>query len=225
MRDRGRMAYAFADRAEAGRRLAPLVVDALESTQQGGALEAIVLGLPRGGVPVAAEIARATGLALDILTVRKLGVPWQPELAVGAIGEGGVRVVDSRVKQGAGVSDTELAEVERMERRELDRRSRRYRRGRRPPDLANRVAVVVDDGAATGSTAEAAARVASAMGAERVVVALPVASPGAVERLQEMGAQVVAILVPDDLSAVGQYYEDFSPTPDREVVRLLTSRG
>lgn len=205
----------FADRPEAGRRLAAAVSDLASG-------DSMVLGLPRGGVPVAYEVAKALKLKLDILVVRKLGVPWQPELAMGAIGEGDVVVIDQHVLDVAGVDDRALADVRRREGTELSRRSLRYRGGRRPPDLVDRTAIIVDDGLATGSTAHAACLVARALGARKVIVAVPVASPAAVERLSPVCDGVVALISPEDLSAIGQYYADFSPTSDAEVLELLT---
>lgn len=205
----------FADRSEAGRRLAAAVSDLASG-------DSMVLGLPRGGVPVAYEVAKALNLKLDILVVRKLGVPWQSELAMGAIGEGDVVVIDQHVLDVAGVDDRALADVRRREGTELSRRSLRYRGGRRPPDLVDRTAIIVDDGLATGSTAHAACLVARALGARKVIVAVPVASPAAVERLSPVCDGVVALISPEDLSAIGQYYADFSPTSDGEVLELLT---
>lgn len=158
----------FVDRAEAGRRLGRCLGHLRGETP-------VVLGLPRGGVPVAFEVAAALGAPLDALLVRKLGVPHQPELAMGAIGEDGVRVVDDDVVAASRVSAHDIADVEARERRELERRALRYRGDRPPLALTGRTAIVVDDGIATGSTARAACRVARAHGAERVVLAVPVA--------------------------------------------------
>ena len=170
----------FVDRRDAGRRLAERLMSLRGE-------DAVVLGLPRGGVPVAFEVARALGAPLDVILVRKLGVPFQPELAMGAIGEGGARVVNDEVLRRAGVTPSELAEVEHREQAELDRRARRYRGGRPPVGLTGRTAVVVDDGIATGSTARAACLVARAQGAARVVLAVPVAPASTVEELSPRG--------------------------------------
>lgn len=203
----------FADRVEAGRALARL----LEPLR---GQDVVVLGLPRGGVPVAYEVAQTLGAPLDVIVVRKLGVPFQPELAMGAIGEGGARVLDPTVLATVGVSDDDLAEVERQERIELDSRVARLRSGRTRLSLAGRVAVVVDDGMATGSTMRVACRVARALGATRVVVAVPVAPVEAVRDLP--GAdEVVCVATPHTFRAVGSHYRDFSPTTDEEVVVLL----
>jgi len=203
----------FVDRREAGRRLAERL----------GSLrgeDVAVLGLPRGGVPVAFEVARALGAPLDVILVRKLGVPFQPELAMGAIGEGGVRVVNSEVVRSAGVTPSEIAEVEQREQAELDRRARRYRGGRPRIVLSGRTAVVVDDGIATGSTARAACQVARAQGAARVVLAVPVAPTSTVEELRRE-AEVVCVEIHDYFWAIGQFYRDFTQTSDGEVARLL----
>jgi len=160
----------FVDRADAGRRLAA-------SLQHLRGEPVVVLGLPGGGVPVAFEVAKALGAPLDVIVVRKLGVPFQPELGMGALGEDGVRLVDCDVVRQAGVSERDLDVVEARERAELERRARRFRAGRPHLALAGCTAVVVDDGIATGSTARAACRVARAHGASRVVLAVPVAPP------------------------------------------------
>jgi len=207
---------AFRDRAEAGRRLAELL-----GGRRLGVGEVVVLGLPRGGVPVAYEVARALGLPLDVMVVRKLGVPFQPELAMGAIGEGDVRFVNDEVVREAGVSKDELAAVERRERAELERRARRYRHDRPPMALEGRTAVVVDDGIATGSTVRAACRVARARGATRVVVAAPVASPSSIAELADAADEVVCLEAPRWFYAVGAWYRDFSEVSDDEVVTLL----
>ncbi len=181
----------------------------------------VVVGLPRGGVPVAFEVARSLGAPLDVIVVRKLGVPFQPELGMGAIGEGGARVVDKEVQVAAGVSVEELAAVEAKERAELDRRVRRFRGMRPPVPLAGRTVVVVDDGIATGSTARAACQVARARGAARVVLAVPVASAESVATLSHDANEVVCIAMPTRFLGIGQFYEDFTQTSDGEVVALL----
>jgi len=207
---------AFRDRADAGRRLAELLAG-----RRLGDGDVVVLGLPRGGVPVAFEVARALGAPLDVMVVRKLGVPFQPELAMGAIGEGGVRIVNDDVLRMAGVGEAELAAVERRERAELERRASRYRRDRLPVALEGRTAVVVDDGIATGSTARAACLVARAHGAARVVLAVPVASPASITELADVADEVLCLEAPEWFYAVGEWYRDFSQTSDDEVVALL----
>ena len=181
----------------------------------------MVLGLPRGGVPVALEVARALGAPLDVIVVRKLGVPFQPELGMGAIGEDGVRVINPEVVRLAGVSEKELAAVEVRERAELDRRAARYRGGRPRQPLDGRAVVVVDDGIATGSTAWAACQVARAQGAAQVVLAVPVAPPGWQDQAKGDADELVCVQTPEPFSAIGQFYADFSPTTDDEVVACL----
>ena len=204
----------FVNRVDAGRHLAV----ALEHLR-GEPL--VVLGLPRGGVPVAFEVARALGAPLDVIVVRKLGVPFQPELGMGAIGEGGVRIVNAEVLRMTGTSAATVAEVEARERVELERRARAYRGDRPPLPLDGRTVVVVDDGIATGSTARAACQVARARGAGRVVLAVPVAPPGWATRIGVDADECVALATPAAFFAIGEFYADFSQTSDAEVVDCL----
>lgn len=204
----------FQDRAEAGRRLATLL-------EHLAGPNTVVLGLPRGGVPVAAEVAAALDARLDVIVVRKLGVPWQPELAMGAIGGSDVRVLNQELVDALDIDERQIDSVERDERRELDRRRRAFRGDVEYPDLSGAVAVIVDDGIATGSTALAACAVARAQGAARVVVAAPVAAPPAVEALRTQADEVVCLGTPDDFGAIGVFYDDFTQTSDAEVRRLL----
>jgi putative phosphoribosyl transferase len=204
----------FADRVDAGRRLAERL-----GYLRGEAV--VVLGLPRGGVPVAYEIAKALDAPLDVIVVRKLGVPFQPELGMGAIGEDGVRVVDDDVMHMAGVSDREIEEVEVRERAELKRRARRFRGDRARANLGGKTVVIVDDGIATGSTAKAACQVARAQGAARVVLAVPVAPPGWQARIGHAANEFICLETPDHFFAIGQFYADFSQTSDDEVVDCL----
>ncbi len=204
----------FADRSDAGRRLA-------QKLEWLRGEDAVVLGLPRGGVPVAAEVADSLGLPLDVILVRKLGLPYQPELAMGAIGEGGVVVLNDRVIGDSHVSSSEIDAVEAHEELELERRSRLLRQGRTPVPVQGRIAVVVDDGMATGATARAACRVARARGARRVILAVPVSSPEAVEDLGRE-VEVVCWEVAHHLWAIGQRYEDFRQVTDEEVVEVLS---
>ncbi|MFJ2577577.1 phosphoribosyltransferase family protein [Kitasatospora aureofaciens] len=209
----------FTDRTEAGRRLAALLGHL-------GGPGTVVVALPRGGVPVAAEVAAALGAPLDICVIRKLGVPYQPELGMGAIGEDGVRVLNDQVMRLAGVTAEQLADVERHERAELERRARRYRGGRPPADLRGRTVIVVDDGIATGSTARAACRIVRARGADRVVLAVPVAPQDWTDRLTEVADELVCVGTPSPFFAIGEFYADFSQTGDDEVLRLLAeARG
>ncbi len=204
----------FTDRVEAGRRLAAR----LEHLR---GQPVVVLGLPRGGVPVAAEVARALGAPLDLILVRKLGVPFQPELGMGAVGEGGVRILDPEVVRVAGVSPDQVAEVEARQRAELDRMARRFRGGRPPTALAGRTAVVVDDGIATGSTARAACQVARALGAARVVLAVPVAPAGWTSRFAGVADELICLDEPATFYAIGQFYDDFTQVSDEQVLECL----
>jgi putative phosphoribosyl transferase len=204
----------FADRSEAGRRLATRL-----QHLRGEAV--VVLGLPRGGVPVAYEVATALDAPLDVIVVRKLGVPFQPELGMGAIGEDGVRIVNNEVVSLAGVSDDEIATVEARERAELERRARRFRGDRPRVALEGRTVVVVDDGIATGSTARAACQVARSQGAARVVLAVPVAPPGWRSRISGEADECICLDTPAAFFAIGQFYADFSQTPDDEVIDCL----
>jgi len=203
----------FADRLDAGRRLT-------ERLERFRGTDAVVLGLPRGGVVVAHEVARALDLPLDVIVVRKLGVPWQPEVAMGAIGEGGVRVVDRDMMARAGVSEEDLGTVERREAGILSARLARFRQGRPGRDLDGRTAVVVDDGVATGSTARAACTVARHLGAARVVLAVPVGPWETVHDFPEAD-EVVCLETPEPFLAVGYHYRDFPQTSDEEVRVLL----
>jgi putative phosphoribosyl transferase len=181
----------------------------------------VVLGLPRGGVPVAFEVARALQVPLDVIVVRKLGVPFQPELAMGAVGEGGLLVVNERVVCGAHISEAELTETARRARAEVEQRARRFRGDRPAMSLAGRIAVVVDDGIATGSTARAACRIARAQGAARVVLAAPVCAPDSAAGLRSDADELVCLEYPRWFVAVGQFYEDFRQTSDAQVTELL----
>jgi putative phosphoribosyl transferase len=204
----------FKDRTEAGRRLANLL-RRLEGQ------DVVVLALPRGGVPVGLEIARALGAQLDVLGVRKLGAPMQPEFGIGAIAEGGVRVLDARSMAATGLSERSIVDVEAREREELERRVRRYRGDRELPDLAGRIVVVVDDGLATGVTARAACRAVRAHHPARIVLAVPVAAPQSVEALRSEADEVVAVITPDELRAIGAWYRRFDQTTDEEVLAML----
>ncbi|MBF6210926.1 phosphoribosyltransferase [Nocardia puris] len=181
----------------------------------------LVLGLPRGGVPVAAAVRSVIGGDLDILLVRKLGVPWQPELAMGAIGEQGVRVLNPDVIRHTGVSRAELARVERLERAELERRLAVWRGSGGPVPIGGRTAIIVDDGMATGATVVVACRVVRLHQPARVVVAVPVSSSEAVHRAAGEADEVVCPLVPPDLGGVGTAYRDFHQLADEEVSVLL----
>ncbi|MDT4892490.1 MAG: putative phosphoribosyl transferase [Pseudonocardiales bacterium] len=204
----------FRDRADAGRRLA------VQLLRAGFGEDTVVVGLPRGGVPVAFEVAEALQAPLDLIPVRKLGLPGQPELAMGAIGESGVRVLNDRIVARLRDPEGQLAAAERAERPRLEHQARL--RGDRPSvPLRDRTVIVVDDGVATGSTARAACQVVRGLGATRVVLAVPVAPAGAAARFTDVADTVVCLRTPDDFAGVGQFYEDFRPTPDGVVTALL----
>ncbi len=214
-RGRARM---FEDRAEAGRALAAR----LDRVDDGAV---VVFALPRGGVPVAAEIARALGAPMDVIGVRKLGAPGQPQLAMGAIAENGIREVDDRTVQMLGIDDAAIDEVEAREREELQRRLSAYRGDRGLPDLHGRTAIVVDDGLATGSTARAACRAVRQQGPDQVILAVPVASSQGLDALRAEVDEVVVVQTPEEFISVGQWYHDFGQTTDDEVVALLAEIG
>jgi len=211
------MVARYADRAEAGRRLAAAVRECPELADG----PVVVLGLPRGGVPVAHEIARELAVPMDLLIVRKLGCPQQPELAMGAVGEGGVTVMNDGVVRAARITSTMVGDVAVRERAEIADRVRRYRRGRPPVDLTGMVAVIVDDGIATGATALAACEVVRARGSLRVLVAAPVMSPEARRRLLDVADDVVGLQTPVDFRNVGSYYTDFRPVDEAEVLAFV----
>jgi putative phosphoribosyl transferase len=208
----------FRNRREAGQRLAERL-SGLRGSRP------LVLGLPRGGVPVAFEVARALDAPLDVLVVRKIGVPFQPELGMGAVGEDGVRVLNPAVLRDAGVTDAQLAEIETRERAEVEQRAARLRGGRPAAPLTGRTVIIVDDGLATGGTARAAIRVARARGAERVVLAVPVAPPDTVAALAREADDVISVEMPEPFFAIGGWYADFTATSEQEVVDLLVAGG
>lgn len=208
----------FANRVDAGRQLADLLVHLTND-------DVVVVGLPRGGVPVGRVVADELRAPLDVILVRKLGVPMQPEVAMGALGEGGVRVINDRTMRAAGVEPDALQRVEEQERTEMARRAERYRQGRDRVSLRGRVVVIVDDGIATGSTARAACQVAAAEGAQRVILAVPVAPRHWEKGLRDVADELVCHTVPHNFHSVGQFYDDFSPTSDEEVVECLAADG
>jgi predicted phosphoribosyltransferase len=212
--DRSRRA-GFGDRHEAGTQLA----HHLQQFANRG--DVVVLALPRGGVPVGYEVARALGAPFDVFVVRKLGLPGHPELAMGAIASGGVRVLNEDVLESVAVSQAAIDGVTRTEQSELERRERAYRDGRPPVPIGGRVVVLVDDGLATGSTMRAAVLAVRRLQPARVVVAVPVGAWQACHELREVADQVVCPFTPDPFRAVGLWYADFSQTTDREVRQLL----
>ena len=204
----------FVNRSHAGRKLARLL-DHLRDEP------CVVLGLPRGGIPVGFEVARSLSAPLEVLLVRKLGVPFQPELAMGAIGEGGVRILDhDRVKR-LGIRAEQVERVELLEREEMARQAEVFRRGRPAAGLDGKTAVIVDDGIATGSTALAACPIARRLGADRIVMAIPVAPHDAPALFEKAADEFVAVSTPRRFAAIGLFYADFRATPDREVIDLL----
>ncbi|QOY92994.1 phosphoribosyltransferase [Massilia sp. UMI-21] len=205
----------YKDRTHAGRQLAHCL------RHYAGQPGLVVLGLPRGGVPVAFEVARALGAELDVLLVRKLGMPYNEEYAMGAIGSGGVRVLQPGVPGLMGVTQEQLDSITARELAELERRERRYRGGRAPPQLEGRCVILVDDGIATGASMLAAIRVARQHRVARLVVAAPVGAPDTIGRLEREADEVVCPLAPERFHAVGQYYRKFGQTEDEEVQDLL----
>ena len=209
------MEGAFPDRAEAGRVLG------VKLSKYAGCEDVIVLGLPRGGVPVAYEVARALRVPLDVFIVRKLGVPGFEELAVGAIASGGVRVLNQDVASALPNAEEIIESVTQREIRELERREQEYRDGRTAPELRDRTVILIDDGLATGATMRAAVKALRQRGAAKIVVAVPVGPPDTCKEFEEEADEVVCASEPEFFQAVGQYYEDFSQTSDEEVRDLL----
>lgn len=209
---------AFRDRTEAGRALARAL------GEYGGRGDVIVLALPRGGLPVGLEVARALGARLDVYVVRKLGVPGHEELAMGAVASGGVRVLNAEVVETLGISDAELDRAAVAQEREVERRDRRYRGDRPPLELAGRVVILVDDGLATGSTMRAAVAAVRRLGPARIVVAVPVAPPESCAALRQEADEVVCVEMPDPFFAVGAWYDEFPQLEDDEV-RLILQRA
>lgn len=210
------MSKRFRDRTDAGRQLGDELA--------GRNLDApLVLGLPRGGVPVAAEVADRLGSPLDVVVVRKIGAPTNPEYALGAIGEGGVEVLNEDAAATLGLDSNDLSGTIRRERQELNRRVLRFRGERGGLDVTGRTVIVVDDGIATGSTALAASQVLRARGAARVVLAVPVAPPRSLQRLADHFDDVVALSTPRNFRAVGSWYDTFGQISDDEVERVLTA--
>jgi putative phosphoribosyl transferase len=209
------MAEPFVDRTEAGKLLAARL------TEYADRRDTIVLALPRGGVPVAFEIARALSAPLDVFLVRKLGLPGQEELAMGAIATGGVRVLNRDVVAYLAIPQRIIDKVARQEQQELERRERLYRGDRPAPELRGVTVILVDDGLATGSTMRAAIAALKKSEPGRIVVAVPVAPPSAVEELEKEVDEVVCVFTPEPFDGVGRWYQDFSQTTDQEVRSLL----
>jgi predicted phosphoribosyltransferase len=217
----------FADRTDAGRRLADaLASDAATSdaAMSASSERPVVVALPRGGVLVAAPVARRLGTALDVMVVRKLGCPWQPELGVGAIAEDGVRVLNEPLIGELGMTDAQVAEVTARETIELARRSARYRDGREPVDVRGRTVILVDDGVATGFTVRAAIEAVRGRGARLVILAVPVASDEAITSLRSAVDAVVVLEVATFFFGLSEFYDDFHAVSDEEVLAALDAR-
>jgi putative phosphoribosyl transferase len=205
----------FRDRRDAGRRVAA------ELRAYRHRLDVIVLALPRGGIPVGYEVAKALGVPLDVFVVRKLGLPWHEELAMGAIASGGVRVLDDDLIRVARVSDADIQRVTTIEQAELERRELQYRGDRAFPDLRGKTVILVDDGLATGSTMRAGVVALRQEGPAKIVVAVPVAAPEMCDAFRDIVDEIVCAETPEPFQAVGIWYEDFSQTTDEEVHTLL----
>ena len=205
----------FRDRRDGGRALAHVLSAYAERP------DVVVLALPRGGVPVGYEVARALHVPLDVYIVRKLGVPGHEEYAMGAIASGGVRVLNEKIVQLLGIPDDAVEAVARAEQRELERRERQYREGRPPLDVRGRTVILVDDGLATGATMLAAVKALQAEQAERIVVAVPTAAPQTCEDMRHEADEVICATTPEPFHAVGLWYRDFDQTSDEEVHELL----
>jgi predicted phosphoribosyltransferase len=209
----------FRNRTDAGRRLAEKLAAYANRS------DVLVLGLPRGGVPVGFEVARALGAPLDVFLVRKLGVPGYEELAMGAVASGGGRVLNDEIVRGLGISEHEIDAAVARALEELARREQRYRGDRPPPDIEGRTVILVDDGLATGATMRAASQALRHQHPARIVVAVPTASPDTCGALKAEADNVICAMTPEPFFAVGHWYEDFTQTTDDEVQRLLRAKG
>jgi putative phosphoribosyl transferase len=212
----GRRTLRFVDRIDAGRRLSIALEPYVKAN-------AVVAGLPRGGVVVACEVAQTFGLPLDVIVVRKIGAPFQHELAIGAVAERGVRVVNPYVRRMVGIDDEALARATERELAEVERRARLYREGRAPVSFEDKTVIIVDDGVATGSTCQAACESARRALAARVIMALPVGAAESIEELVQTADGVVCLETPAGFSSVGEWYIDFAQTSDAQVITLLAN--
>lgn len=208
----------FANRIEAGKLLAQSLLSIKEK-------DPIILGLPRGGVPVAYEVAHALNKPLDVIIVRKLGVPWQNELAFGAIGEGDQIFLNQHIIKTLEINQETQDHIISREREEIKNRQIRFRGDRKPIDIKGRCVVIVDDGIATGATVEVACKVAKARGASEIIVAAPVAAQRTVKKLANVSDKIIVLDSPENFESVGEWYEDFSPTLDEDVIQILTKVG
>jgi predicted phosphoribosyltransferase len=211
------MSSRFRNRIDAGRQLGAALAKYADRP------DVTVLGLPRGGIPVAAEVARALHVPLDVFVVRKLGVPGHEEYAMGAIASGGVRLLDRRTVAAAGLTPAQVESVTAAERAELERRERSYRGDRPFPDLAGKTVILVDDGLATGASMRAAIEALRQERPARIVVAVPVAAPETCQAFRHVADEIVCAATPEPFYAVGRWYDDFSQTTDQEVHELLAS--
>lgn len=208
----------FKNRVSAGQALAKAVQDQL-NPQPGD--DCLVLALPRGGVPVAFEVAQSLDAELDLMVVRKLGLPWHPELAMGAIASGGIRILNEDVVRSSRVDFATIEQVERDETRELERRETAYRGDRPHPELAGRRVILVDDGVATGATMKAAVMAARRQNPADITVAVPVAPPDTLSPLKAIADRVICVITPEWMNAIGAWYLDFDQTSDDDVRALL----
>lgn len=205
----------FQNRTEAGRELASKL------SAYSGQTDVLVLALPRGGVPVGCEVARALRAPVDVFVVRKLGVPWNPELAMGAVATGGVRVLEQETVRSLAIPNEEIAKVAAQEESELERRERAYRGGRVPLPIAGKKVILVDDGIATGSSMRAGVAALRKLNPARIVIAVPVATRAACALLRKLADEVVSAIEAEDFFAIGEWYEDFTQLSDADVQNLL----
>ncbi len=216
MIDIARFWMIFRSRTDAGRLLA-------SKLREAGLGDAVVLAIPRGGVVVGYEVAKALNAPLDVVVPRKIGAPYQPELAVGAVAEDGSLVIEENIAQLVGASDEYIREAAEMEIREIKRRVERYRGGRPPVDIRGKTVILVDDGLATGATMRAAIKYVRGLGARKIVVAVPVAPPETVSKIRAEVDEVYCLQTPSEFYAIGQFYEEFEQTSDEEVIKLLAT--
>jgi len=209
---------AFNNRVSAGQELAQAVLDRLKPDKDD---DFLVLALPRGGVPVAFEVAQKLGAELDLMVVRKLGLPWHSELAMGAIASGGIRILNEDVVRSSGVREASIDQVQQDEEKELKRRETAYRGDRPMPTIQGRRVIIVDDGIATGATMKAAVQGVRSQKPADITVAVPVAPPETLSALRDLADDVVCVLTPDMMNAIGAWYRDFDQTSDDEVRDLL----
>lgn len=212
---------AFTNRETAGQELAETVKETL-ATPGAQQQDWLVLALPRGGVPVATKVSQALNAELDLMVVRKLGLPWHPELAMGAVASGGVRVLNEDVIQGSSIKEDSIKEVEEKELKELERREKKYRGDREHPTIEGRHVILVDDGIATGATMQAAIKAVRSQKPAELVVAIPVAPPETVTKLDKEADRVICLLKPSMFTAIGAWYQDFGQTSDEDVRILLS---